>query len=72
MANKTVDSKQLRLVFQTGVNDKGEPLEKRKAFNNIEISATVDQLYATAQAIASLQTFPLLKVEQQEISDIQE
>ena len=70
MANVTVDSKQLRIVYQTGVKDNGEPIEKRKTFNNIEISATAAQLYATAQAIVSLQTLPLVKVEQQEIVNI--
>lgn len=70
MATVIVDSKQLRIIYQMGMNDKGEPIEKRKTFNNIEIGATADQLYATAEAIASLQTMPLLRVEQQEIVNI--
>jgi len=72
MANVTVDSKQLRIIYQAGVKDNGDSIEKRKTINNVEIGATAAQLYATAQAIASLQTLPLIKVEQQEIVNIVE
>ena len=58
-------SKQLRLNYGNGTNDKGEMLIKRKIYNNISSDATSEQLVATGQALASLQTLPLINVEQQ-------
>ncbi|WP_019241292.1 MULTISPECIES: DUF1659 domain-containing protein [Bacillus] len=67
MANETIVSQQLRLCFQEGFDTKGNPIIKRKSFTKIDESATTAQLIATANAIAVLQTLPMVKVEKQEI-----
>ncbi|WP_050614548.1 DUF1659 domain-containing protein [Bacillus testis] len=71
MATETLLSKQLRLCLQSGIDTQGNPVVKRKSFSNIEGNATVAQLVATAQAIAELQTLPLLSIEQQEIQNLE-
>ncbi|WP_153126080.1 DUF1659 domain-containing protein [Peribacillus tepidiphilus] len=72
MATETLLSKVLRLTFDAGLDEKGEPILKRKSYSNMNISATSEQLYATAVAIASLQAYPILSVECQEMRKIDE
>ncbi|SEN67444.1 Protein of unknown function [Amphibacillus marinus] len=53
----------LQLVFQTGYNDEvGEVETKSKSFNNINTSATTEQLLAVTEALATLQQFNLHEV----------
>ncbi len=72
MAIETIASKQLRLTFNAGLNEKGEIIEKRKSFNNVFTDATAEQLLATASAIAKLQVYPLIAVENQIVTSISE
>lgn len=70
MAATTYQS-QLRLVQRTGVDlSTGEPIYKTKSFSNIRTEATAEQLYRTAQAIASLQEWILVKVERRDDVEI--
>ncbi|MFJ7637780.1 MULTISPECIES: DUF1659 domain-containing protein [unclassified Peribacillus] len=62
MANQIKLSTTLRLDFETGLNEKGEIVFKRKSFSNIKTNALVDQLSATAKAIASVQNYPMGEV----------
>lgn len=48
-----IDSK-LRLSFETGLNEKGEPVFKTKTFGNVKKTATPDQLFEVAQAISAI------------------
>lgn len=57
-----VDSK-IRLVFDKGTDGEGKPVTGSKTFNNVKKDATPDNLMAAAQAIASLQIYPLVDVE---------
>lgn len=70
MATATLATTKLRLAFQTGVNEKGEPVYKAKTFNNIKTAATTDQLFQTAQALSVLCNDPLNSVERNDSSDI--
>jgi hypothetical protein len=44
MAQATLVDSNLRLVFETGVNEKGEPIFKGKMYSNLKHEATADQL----------------------------
>ena len=63
MAQSIIQTSQLRLVFELGADADGRTKYKNKNFNNIKTTATADQLFSAAQAIASLQVHPLAQVE---------
>ncbi|WP_110112072.1 DUF1659 domain-containing protein [Bacillus sp. CGMCC 1.16541] len=64
MATKVQDNSQFRLVFEDGMKVDGSPIFKTKTFNNVRQDATAEELTATAEAIASLQTKPLDAIEE--------
>jgi hypothetical protein len=70
MAQASLVDSNLRLVFETGVNQKGEPIHKGKLYSNLKPEASVNQLFQTAQAIGSLSRDPLITVERSDRSDI--
>ncbi|CEG26962.1 DUF1659 domain-containing protein [Bacillus sp. B-jedd] len=70
MAQALLAESKLRLVFETGVNEKGEPIFKSKTFNNLKKEATPDQMHQAAAAIAALSKDPLSRVERNDRSEI--
>ncbi|PLR79852.1 hypothetical protein CVD25_09620 [Bacillus canaveralius] len=70
MAQGLLMESRLRLVFESGLNEKGEPIFKTKTYNNIKKEATPDQLYQTALALAGLCADPLSTVERSDSLDI--
>ena len=72
MAIETLVSKQPRLTSDVGTDEAGKVIEKRKSFNNVFTEATAEQLLATATAIAQLQVYPLLAIENQSVTNISE
>lgn len=70
MAQAFAKGSKLRLYFETGLNEKGEPMLKGKVFNNINLTATHEELYQAAQAISSLCSYPLIIVERNDASEI--
>jgi Protein of unknown function (DUF1659) len=56
-----IDSK-LKLAFETGVNEKGEPVLKSKTFSNIKNEATAEGLLSAAQAVGSLAANPIVSI----------
>ncbi|MGE1103222.1 DUF1659 domain-containing protein [Peribacillus simplex] len=62
MASQIPVSSTLRIDFETGLNDKGAIVFKRRAFSNIKVEATADQLFPAAVAIASVQNYPMGEV----------
>lgn len=70
MAEATIIDSRLRLTFETGLNDKGEPMYKQKTYSNIQKTATADQLSQAAQAIGGLSANPLQVVERVDYSEI--
>ena len=70
MAQGMLKDSQLRLVFETGLNDKGEPILKSKNFNNVKKAATIDQLYQAANALSGLSAYILHSVERNDSFDI--
>ncbi|WP_409275962.1 DUF1659 domain-containing protein [Neobacillus sp. SCS-31] len=70
MAQALLADSKLRLVFETGVNEKGEPVFKSKTFSNLKTEATPDQMHMAATAIAALSADPLSVVERNDRSEI--
>ncbi|RDW16903.1 hypothetical protein CWR48_14925 [Oceanobacillus arenosus] len=63
----------LQLVLNDGNDlETGKTIFKFKSFNNVKKSATSDQLYAIATAIASLQQRPLYEITRKDESDIRD
>ncbi|MCO0597796.1 DUF1659 domain-containing protein [Peribacillus butanolivorans] len=62
MANQIPVSSTLRIDFETGLNEKGSIIFKRRSFSNIKVEATADQLFSAATAIASVQNYPMGEV----------
>ncbi|KON70676.1 hypothetical protein AKG34_19145 [Peribacillus butanolivorans] len=62
MANQIPVSSTLRIDFETGLNEKGSIVFKRRSFSNIKVEATADQLFSAATAIASVQNYPMGEV----------
>lgn len=73
MAIEAKISSQLRLVFHEGDDmESGKPILKSKNFNQVKTEATASQLHEIAEALASLQDFPLYGVERRDNSEIKE
>ena len=70
MAQAVVTASKLRLVFQVGMDDEGKPVLKAKTFNNIQKSATPDQLLQAAQALIGLSNDTLSNIERVDNSDL--
>ena len=62
MAQSIIAGSKLTLVFETGVNEKGEPVFKNKAYSNIKTAATADQLLLAASALGELCAYPMSAV----------
>ncbi|MBY0122287.1 DUF1659 domain-containing protein [Bacillus sp. S/N-304-OC-R1] len=70
MAQALMIETRLRLSFETGLNEKGEPMFKTKTLGNVKKTATADQIHQVAQAIASLSSDPLSTVVRNDSFDI--
>jgi hypothetical protein len=70
MANQSLYASTLRVTFETGLNEKGEPMLKRKAFSNVKPSSTADQLFQSGQALATLQKHTLVEIARQDTASI--
>ncbi|KOO46202.1 DUF1659 domain-containing protein [Priestia koreensis] len=66
MAAKYLVERQIRLVFDQGVNAEGKPVYKSKTIRNIASDATPEQMVSVAQALESLQSLPLNRIESPE------
>ncbi len=71
MATAELKDTKIRLVFDNGLDEKGNPKVKAKSFSNINMNATPDQIENSAQAIASLSSQTMLSVERNDSFDIQ-
>lgn len=70
MAQGILKDTQMRLIFETGLNEHGEPVLKSKNYNNVKKDATVDQVFQVAQALAGLSSYTLNSVERNDSFDI--
>ena len=60
----------LKLKFQTGVDGSGNPVYRRKTFNNVKAGTTDQDVYDVAVAIADLQEYTLAAVERANNSEL--
>ncbi len=58
----TLKDSALKLIVQTGVDAKGNPVFKTRSYGNIKPSASDQDIYALAQQLASLQVHTLEQV----------
>lgn len=71
MAIADMVKSQLRLTFMTGSDQEtGEPTFAYKSFNNVKPAAEASQLLVIAEALSSLQTYSLSKIERNDNSEI--
>ncbi|WP_203363011.1 DUF1659 domain-containing protein [Bacillus sp. REN10] len=70
MAEAMLSKSTLRLVFDHGVDAKGQPILKSKTFSNIDEMATATSLQAAAQAIAALVNKPMVMITRNDVSEI--
>lgn len=70
MAQATLTATTLRLLFETGVDEKGAAIYRVKSFNNVKKEATTDQLHQAAQAFSVLCMDPLSSIERNDNSEI--
>ena len=59
---KTPTNSTLRMAFQTGVNEKGDPVYRRRSMTNIKHNATDQNIYDVAEILADLQIYSLAEV----------
>ena len=50
----------LRLTFQTGTDDEGNPITKSKSYSNLREGASADNCIAVAQELEGLQIYSLI------------
>ncbi|CAM3572146.1 DUF1659 domain-containing protein [Cytobacillus oceanisediminis] len=70
MAQANIIDTKLRLVFETGLDQKGKPIHKSKTYSSVKQSATADQLFTVGQAVASLSNYPLVALNRNDSFDI--
>lgn len=72
MANANHVDTNIRLIYEAGIDQEGNPVFKRKSYNNVKTTSTADEIFQAAQAIASLCQLPLYKIERDDKSEINE
>ena len=62
MASKQFEARTLILVFENGVNAKGDPILVRKSINTLTETASEDDIYMIADLLKVLYELPLNRV----------
>ncbi len=70
MAQAIMTNSKVLLSYETGLNEKGEPIFKTKTYSNVKQEATANQLYQVAQALSSLSKHPLSGVKRNDVSEL--
>lgn len=70
MAQAIIKDTKLKLYFEIGMDDKGEPVYQTKTYSNIKKESTPDKLAEVAQVLGGLCEHPLLGVEKLDNFDI--
>lgn len=72
MAQAMMKDSKITLVFETGMNEKGEAIFKAKSYANVRKEATATQVHQAASALAGLSAYPIVSVERTDNFDIGE
>lgn|GEM_PF-993109 len=70
MATFNFSNATLRLSFVVGTNDRGEPVEKKKTYNNIKKGVQAEALVTVSNVIAGLTSNAMSKVEFNELQEV--
>lgn len=70
MAMAMLKDSNIRLMFETGMDEKGEPIFKGKTYSNVRKEATADQVQQAALALGGLSANLLSSVERNDSFDI--
>lgn len=62
----------LRMQFQTGVDDDGDPIYRTKSLNDVKADALDQDIFDVAQTLAGLQEYPLLAVQRVDSAVLEE
>lgn len=60
--NRVPQSSQIIIMLQNGTNAGGQPVYLKRTYKNVKPSALDADLYAVAQAMASLQKYPVASI----------
>lgn len=72
MAQANIVQSSLRLTFFAGIDNDGKEIFKTRTYSNLNVDATVDQVYQAAQALASLSGDHLHAIERNDRSVIED
>ncbi|WP_174727985.1 DUF1659 domain-containing protein [Mesobacillus harenae] len=70
MAQAMIKSTNLRMFFEIGLDEKGQPIYKAKTYSNVKREATADQFHQAATALAGLSSYQLGSIERNDSFDI--
>ncbi len=70
MAMAMLKGSNIRLMFEAGIDEKGEPIFKGKTYGNVKKEATADQVQQAAIALGGLSANTLSSVERNDSFDI--
>ena len=70
MAMAMLKGSNIRLMFEAGIDEKGEPVFKGKTYSNVKKEATADQVQQAAIALGGLSANLLSSVERNDSFDI--
>ncbi|WP_419881688.1 DUF1659 domain-containing protein [Peribacillus sp. B-H-3] len=71
MENQILELTRLQIELESGVNEKGEPVIKRKTLSNIDKKADAASLKKGADALAGLQKHAVVNVKRLDTWDIE-
>ncbi|SFC51919.1 Protein of unknown function [Bacillus sp. OV322] len=71
MENQILELTRLQIELESGVNEKGEPVVKRKTLSNIDKKADAAALKKGADALAGLQKHAVVNVKRLDTWDIE-
>ena len=70
MAQAILTNSKLLLSYETGLNEKGEPIFRTKTYSGVKQEVMADQLYQVAQALSSLSNDPLSGMKRNDVSEL--
>ncbi len=71
MAVYNFEEANLKLYFETGLDEFGKPQVASKTYRNVRNNVTVDKIASVAQGIASLSKYPLHQAKKSETEAIE-
>ncbi|MEQ2468266.1 DUF1659 domain-containing protein [Niallia hominis] len=70
MAEAIWNESSIKLTFQNGMKENGDPNYVTKTFRNVKQTASPEQLAEIAASLSSLVTYTLFSIERNDLSEI--